>query len=122
MLLRILVALALATGTLFVPVNADPTAIAVRALKARPDPFVQTTDRMIVRLHDAAAAADPDRVQPMSAEQARTLSVSARTVLTPMRRMGTAGEIAELVCWLSSDRASYVSGATYNVDGGSELN
>lgn len=37
---------------------------------------------------------------------------------TPMRRMGTAQEIAEMVCWLCSDRASYVNGANYNVDGG----
>jgi NAD(P)-dependent dehydrogenase (short-subunit alcohol dehydrogenase family) len=37
---------------------------------------------------------------------------------TPFRRMGQAEEIAEMVCWLSSDRASYVSGANYNVDGG----
>ena len=37
---------------------------------------------------------------------------------TPFKRMGTAQEIAEMVCWLSSDRASYVSGAAYTVDGG----
>ncbi len=37
---------------------------------------------------------------------------------TPFRRMGTADEIAEMVCWLCSDRASYVTGANYNVDGG----
>lgn len=37
---------------------------------------------------------------------------------TPMRRMGQAQEIAEMVCWLCSDRASYVNGAIYNVDGG----
>ncbi|HVY42766.1 MAG TPA: SDR family oxidoreductase, partial [Hyphomicrobiaceae bacterium] len=33
-------------------------------------------------------------------------------------RMGKPQEIAEMVCWLCSDRASYVSGAAYNVDGG----
>jgi len=38
--------------------------------------------------------------------------------LVPVHRMGTADEIAEMVCWLSSDRASYVTGAAYTVDGG----
>ena len=37
---------------------------------------------------------------------------------TAARRMGTPHEIAEMVCWLCSDRASYVTGANYNVDGG----
>jgi NAD(P)-dependent dehydrogenase (short-subunit alcohol dehydrogenase family) len=38
--------------------------------------------------------------------------------MVPFNRMGTAQEIAEMVCWLCSDRASFVSGAAYNVDGG----
>ena len=37
---------------------------------------------------------------------------------TPMGRMGNPEEIAEMVVWLCSERASYVSGAAYNVDGG----
>jgi NAD(P)-dependent dehydrogenase (short-subunit alcohol dehydrogenase family) len=36
----------------------------------------------------------------------------------PFGRMGTAQEIAEMVVWLCSERASFVSGANYNVDGG----
>ena len=36
----------------------------------------------------------------------------------PLHRMGNPEEIAEMVVWLCSDRASYVSGACYNVDGG----
>ena len=36
----------------------------------------------------------------------------------PAGRMGDPGEIAEMVVWLCSERASYVTGACYNVDGG----
>ena len=36
----------------------------------------------------------------------------------PARRMGNPEEIAEMVVWLCSDRASFVTGAAYNVDGG----
>ncbi len=38
--------------------------------------------------------------------------------LHPIGRLGRAEEVAELALWLSSDRASFVSGAYYNVDGG----
>ena len=36
----------------------------------------------------------------------------------PAGRMGDPEEIAEMVVWLCSERASYVTGAAYNVDGG----
>ena len=36
----------------------------------------------------------------------------------PLGRMGQPGEIAEMVVWLCSERASYVTGAAYNIDGG----
>jgi len=36
----------------------------------------------------------------------------------PFGRMGQPGEIAEMVVWLLSERASYVTGGAYNVDGG----
>jgi NAD(P)-dependent dehydrogenase (short-subunit alcohol dehydrogenase family) len=36
----------------------------------------------------------------------------------PIGRLGTAEEVAELVIWLSSDKASFVTGAYFPVDGG----
>ena len=38
--------------------------------------------------------------------------------LHPIGRLGEAGEVAELVAWLSSDKASFVTGSYYPVDGG----
>lgn len=36
----------------------------------------------------------------------------------PIGRLGQPEEVAELVTWLASDRASFVTGAYYPVDGG----
>ncbi|MCF6466182.1 SDR family oxidoreductase [Clostridium sp. Cult2] len=36
----------------------------------------------------------------------------------PLGRPGKLGEVADLVCYLGSDRASYIHGVTYNVAGG----
>lgn len=38
--------------------------------------------------------------------------------LIPMRRMGSAREVAELVGWLASDRCSFSTGAVHDISGG----
>ena len=38
--------------------------------------------------------------------------------MVPMRRLGRPEEIAEAVVWLCSDRAAFVTGAAYSIDGG----
>lgn len=47
-------------------------------------------------------------------EQTRNFLVS----LHPVGRLGESEEVAELVIWLSSDKASYVMGSYYPIDGG----
>ena len=45
-------------------------------------------------------------------------ALDATTATTPLRRFGTADEIAEAAVLLASDRASFISGQVLNVDGG----
>ncbi|KAA9154899.1 SDR family oxidoreductase [Microbacterium lushaniae] len=40
------------------------------------------------------------------------------TSLIPMRRVGRAEEVAELVAWLTSDQVSFSTGAVYDISGG----
>jgi len=40
------------------------------------------------------------------------------TSLIPMKRVGRADEVAELVAWLSSDKVSFSTGAVYDISGG----
>jgi len=44
-----------------------------------------------------------------------------RTAQVPMKRMGTAEEVAKLVLWLLSDESAYVTGAEISIDGGVSL-
>ena len=40
----------------------------------------------------------------------------------PLKRFGNPEEVANLVAFLSSDAAGFITGAEYNIDGGANLN
>jgi glucose 1-dehydrogenase len=54
---------------------------------------------------NAATLADPAKVEELQR-------------IVPLERLGEPSEVAEVVLFLASDRASYVTGSTYYVDGG----
>lgn len=56
----------------------------------------------------------------MSEEQ-YTAFLNHSTQTHPLGRVGRAQEIAELIFFLASDRASWITGATYSIDGGRSL-
>jgi NAD(P)-dependent dehydrogenase (short-subunit alcohol dehydrogenase family) len=45
-------------------------------------------------------------------------SRAALVGLHPIGRLGESEEVAELVTWLGSDKASFVTGGYYAIDGG----
>jgi NAD(P)-dependent dehydrogenase (short-subunit alcohol dehydrogenase family) len=50
------------------------------------------------------------------------MDLSKSVAIAPMDRMGTADEIADVVVFLSGDKASFVQGAAWIVDGGYTIN
>ena len=57
-------------------------------------------------------------ITPLLTKTLDDAAMKALVGLHPMRRLGTSEEVAELALWLNSDKASFVTGAYYNVDGG----
>ena len=60
----------------------------------------------------------PGYIRTRMTEPGMQLRGEAILAQTPFKRLGNPEEIAEMVLWLCSERASFVSGAAYNVDGG----
>jgi NAD(P)-dependent dehydrogenase (short-subunit alcohol dehydrogenase family) len=60
----------------------------------------------------------PGYIETKMTEDTMRRRGEALMAMVPMHRMGRPEEIAEMVLFLSSDRAAYVTGACYNVDGG----
>lgn len=61
----------------------------------------------------APAAIETDLLQQMSAETVATMIGKS-----PLKRLGTVDELADLVAWLASPRCSFSTGAVFDLSGG----
>jgi glucose 1-dehydrogenase len=69
-----------------------------------------------IRVNNIAPGAIATRVNRRTMDDPEKMALLRRVV--PLGRMGTADEVAEVALFLASERARYVTGSTYYVDGG----
>ncbi|MBX3260120.1 MAG: SDR family oxidoreductase [Labilithrix sp.] len=66
-------------------------------------------------------AVAPGVIRTTGTDQYPPELVEASRKKTPMKRLGTAGEVAELIVYLASDAAFFVTGECWYIDGGAHL-
>jgi 3alpha(or 20beta)-hydroxysteroid dehydrogenase len=105
----------------------------VAGLRGSPGAFAYSATKWALRGMTKAAAIDlaPRRIRvnsvhpgPIDTEMIKIRGDDAnrrRVEQVPMKRMGTAEEVAKLVLWLLSDESLYVTGAEISIDGGVSL-
>ena len=95
----------------------DPGSVGYSAAKAGMDGLMRA-----VAIEVAAAGVTVNSVQPgWIATGSQLPSEAAAGLHTPIGRSGTPEEVAEVIAFLASDRASYVTGTTIVVDGGNTI-
>jgi 3-oxoacyl-[acyl-carrier protein] reductase len=99
------------------PVVTDPGSVGYGAAKAGMDGLMRG-----IAIEVAAAGVTVNSVQPgWIATGSQLPSEAVAGTHTPIGRSGTPQEVAEVIAFLASDRASYVTGTAVVVDGGNTI-
>ncbi|MBI2842733.1 MAG: SDR family oxidoreductase [Armatimonadetes bacterium] len=80
--------------------------------------FTRTLAKEVAAYNITVNAVAPGNIET---DMTRTFSDGEREMLierNPMHRFGAPGEVASLVCFLASEEAGYITGATVDINGG----
>ena len=98
--------------------HASPGQANYSAAKAGVIGFTKTVAAEVAAKGISVNAVAPGLVATDLTSDLNEKQVDAIQGRVPAKRMGTPEEIASVVAWLCSERASYVNGSVYTVDGG----
>jgi citronellol/citronellal dehydrogenase len=91
------------------------------ASRAAVDNLTKTLAIEWVKYNVQVNAVAPGIIRSSGLDQYSPELVERSRQRTPMKRLGTPEEVAELVAYLASDAASFVTGETWYIDGGAHL-
>ena len=98
--------------------DANPLAPAYSAAKAGVIRFTQALGRELAQTGVLVNCVAPSATRTAFFNNVPPAQVEAMLAKVPMGRLGTVSDVAELVCWLASERCSYSTGAVFDCSGG----
>ena len=96
----------------------NPMAAAYSASKAAVIAMTKAIGKDLARTGVVVNCVAPAVIETPILEGVSHAHVEYMVERIPMGRMGTAEEVAALVCWLASEECSFSTGATYDISGG----
>ncbi len=96
----------------------NPMAAAYSASKAAVIALTKAIGKDLARTGVAVNCVAPAVIETPILDGVSQAHVEWMVERVPMGRMGTADEVAALICWLASEECSFSTGATYDISGG----
>ena len=96
----------------------NPMAAAYSASKAAVIALTKSIGKDLARAGVAVNCIAPAVIETPILDDLSQQHIEYMIERIPMGRMGTAEEVAALVCWLASEECSFSTGATYDISGG----
>jgi len=98
--------------------DGSPNLSAYSAAKAGVIAFTKSLGKELAETDIRVNAVAPAAVQTDILQQMAPEYVQAMIAKSPMKRLGTVDEVAELVLWLCSEACSFSTGAVFDASGG----